>query len=290
MTERSRATFVWPPGPPPPARPEETAGEVAARARPLIGGVLDAERAWLGRRDLSLEEIGLELDPPEMWCWRCASGVGPGEVDELGCATCRGGRLAWSHAVRLGAYRGVLREAVAELKYAGARRLGEQFGGVLGRLIEGEMRRRGVREPESGLLVPVPSTTLRRMRLNGGVDHTLAIARGVREAIGFEIARPLRRRPGPRQATLGVSARARNASRRFGVSPVWGRRRLRGGGPVVLLDDVRTTGATLRACARLLRGLGVERERLWVATLAVSEGGGRRAESGAKQENVEPMG
>lgn len=280
--------FVWPP------RPLPDAGSPAAVLDPGQGRrrgadgragswLADLETRWLGRPDAGTWarrrlELGLEPEPPEAVCPRCAGGVGPGEVSPEGCGTCRSLRLGWSRAFRLGHYAGELREAVQDLKYRGWRGLGESLGAELGHRLSGALQRWGVR-PDEAALVPVPTRRWRRLAVNSGVDHTLALARGAGRASGVRIARALARRPGPSQTGLSATARAENAKRAFRA--VSGR--LPACRVVVLIDDVRTTGATATACGRLLARLmhdihgeriGTGRaalsDRVWLATAAVA--------------------
>ena len=98
-------------------------------------------------------------------------------------------------------------------------------------------------------VVPVPAT-LRRRWANGGVDHALVLARGVAGELGVGVDRVLRRHGGTRQAALSAAARAKNAEGAYTPRLGW-----IGGNPriVVLVDDVRTTGATGTACVRAVR-------------------------------------
>jgi predicted amidophosphoribosyltransferase len=135
------------------------------------------------------------------------------------------------------------------------------LGAQLVPLLEGTDRERLV-------LVPVPSTFRRRMAR--GIDHTLVLARGVREVTGGRIVRALARRHRPSQVGLPMTERKRNVS---------GTMRLRrpadlGGCTLIVIDDVRTTGATMtEACRALVRGLK-EREMVagavWAAVLGVA--------------------
>jgi predicted amidophosphoribosyltransferase len=97
-------------------------------------------------------------------------------------------------------------------------------------------------------LVPVPTPAARRRRR--GFDHAALLARAVGDRTGLPVVPCLRRaRAAPRQAG------ARRAERLAG-----GRVRVEACGPVperaVLVDDVHTTGATLRECARKLQANG----------------------------------
>jgi predicted amidophosphoribosyltransferase len=185
--------------------------------------------------------------------------------------------------VRLGAWEGVLRHAILEAKYARWRRLAFDLGCTLGFVLARRLQEAGV-EPDAAGIVPVPMSF--RRRWSRGLDHTLAIARGVRSVTGSSVVQPLRRRHCPPQASLAESAREANVRGCFlprsGESvahfPV-----------VVLLDDVRTTGATLRAACRVLaarqrrRGEPLEPGQVWVATLAVVTPSDRRIEPGGPE-------
>jgi len=97
---------------------------------------------------------------------------------------------------------------------------------------------------EGATLVAVPTPGRRRRRR--GFDHAARLAVAISERTGLPVSPCLRRAgPAPRQA--GARRRARLERGRIQVE-------VAGEVPprVVLVDDVHTTGATLRACARKL--------------------------------------
>jgi len=113
---------------------------------------------------------------------------------------------------------------------------------------------------DGALVVPVP---LHRGRLwRRGYNQAALIARAVVRVGGGELAVDLlqRRRASATQRGLGRRARAAAVAGAFRVAPharagVKDRR-------VVLVDDVYTTGATARACARALRRAGAREVRV----------------------------
>ncbi|MFQ5746864.1 MAG: ComF family protein [Gemmatimonadota bacterium] len=101
-------------------------------------------------------------------------------------------------------------------------------------------------------LVPVPLSSARRRER--GFNQARLIADILGREIGWPVAELLRRpRTGRRQVGLGREDRMANVAGRFRVEempPPAGR-------PVLLVDDVVTTGATAAACAAALHAAGV---------------------------------
>lgn len=165
--------------------------------------------------------------------------------------------------LRLGAHRGALRRWVIDIKHA----RWEPMAELLGEALAAQLRACGVVEQgdRGAILVPVPTPWLRaRAR---GIDHARVVAASVARVLGVPCRRVLWQGLGATQ--VGVEARsgrlrerARFGTRRGGRATVAGRH-------VILVDDVRTTGSTLRACAGLLRGVGAS--RVTAAVLSVRE-------------------
>lgn len=262
------------------------------------GFIPQIERGLLGVSTRSFatraRDAGWEPEPLSAACWRCGSGVGAHEVDGEGCASCRGERVAWDRAVRLGSYNETLiHDAVVELKYAGWRRSGNELGAALGFQLGRALDEAGV-ERGACVLVPVPMPWTRRVAR--GVDHTLVLARGAAGVLGCPVGSVLAARQHRRQVGLGATARAANIRGGFrcAAGPARLRRVLGGARVVVLIDDVMTTGSTLDQAARTLRG-ALERGSggdqggalgLWVAVTGVSGGPGRREAAGAARPEI----
>jgi predicted amidophosphoribosyltransferase len=100
--------------------------------------------------------------------------------------------------------------------------------------------------PIDGLVVTWAPTGAGRRR-SRGYDQAELLARAVARRRGLRVAPLLRRLPGPAQA--GRSAGDRRANPRFAARRACAH-------PVLLIDDVATTGATLSAAAAALRTAG----------------------------------
>lgn len=243
----------------------------------MAGRLLEIEEAWLGFASepiaLRLARAGWEPDDPDLVCPRCGSTVGRYEALEGSCNTCRDLKLGVERTIRLGPYAGVLGEIVREIKFQRFRTLGVQVGRMLGERLAAELARASI-EPERAALVPIPMSW--RRRVSRGIDHTRTLCRGVSATSGCPITPLLSRRHGPTQLAVTASKRAANVRKSFRV------RR----GPknsvecLILVDDVRTIGATLNAAGRtLLRHLDLRREGgdgaplVWSVVVACADAG-----------------
>jgi len=165
--------------------------------------------------------------------------------------------------VSLGGYRDGLGELIRSAKFGGAMRVLDVFGAALA---DGVCRALAETPERRHLwLVPVPSHP--RRRAARGDDPSLRLARALaRRAsagrhqragchIRTRVAEALRRSGmGPPQSRLRPAQRASNVADAFELEPRW-RARV-DGADVVLVDDVLTSGATIRSAAEPLHSAG----------------------------------
>ena len=229
----------------------------ARLARPLDGAVCD--RCWALVRPIT---------PPV--CCRCGDPLPSWRASSIGerqCPRCRRSAPAVDRLVAVGAYEGSLREIVHALKYGGRRTIAPRLAAL--------MRASGA-DILSGadLVVPVPLHFRREwMR---GFNQAEELARW----LGLPLAHALRRTVATTpQVGLPAAQRHRNVRDAFAlarpsVRGVLASRRLRPptceGRVIVLVDDVTTTGATLEACARVLKRAGAREVRALTAARVVT--------------------
>ncbi|MBK9000611.1 MAG: ComF family protein [Myxococcales bacterium] len=170
------------------------------------------------------------------------------------CPECRGlleppgaRELSGAPVLAAATYRAPLSRAIQRFKYEARPDLAEPLASLIGL----DALKHASREPGT-LFVPVP---LHRSRLaERGYDQAALLARALARSAGRRSsARALCRvRPTLQQARLDESKRRENVVGAF--APSSGERL--GGRPVVLVDDVITTGATAVACVEALRAAG----------------------------------
>lgn len=173
----------------------------------------------------------------EPWCPRC--GIPPG------FGRCRCGHTGPSLDLMrsVGPFDGWLRQAVHALKYEGESARAEHLGRVLATALP-----TGI---PVDALVPVPLHPARLRRR--GFNQAQLLAERVGAAASITVVPALRRtRATDPQVGLGARQRAANVLDAFAV--VAGVEV--GGGHLLLVDDVVTTGSTLSACAAVLKGAG----------------------------------
>ena len=165
-------------------------------------------------------------------CPRCALPRAGGR-----CARCPAAGHAYARAFAPLAHVGVARDLLLALKLRGALPAADLMAAhVVARAPAGLL--------DGAALVPVPGQAERRRRR--GLDPAQCLARALARRTGAPVADALRRTDaGGRQVGRGRAGR-RRAPRIVCAGRLPDT-------PLVLVDDVHTTGATLDACARALR-------------------------------------
>jgi ComF family protein len=190
---------------------------------------------------------------------RCA---GCGEPGSWFCVSCRDQCEPVAHdgllAIRAaGVHGGPLRTAIRRLKYGGEPGLADDLGALVALELATDLAR-GVRVDA---VVPVP---LHRSRaVSRGYDQAFLLAHAVTARAGLPLRPALHRiRGGRPQVELDRVARAANIRGAF-VAEADSLLGLR----VALVDDVATTGATLKDAASAARAAGARAVRAYVVAV-----------------------
>jgi predicted amidophosphoribosyltransferase len=199
-------------------------------------------------------------------CRKCGRALQEETDLEAVCVSCRTKRGVPEHLVALGAYSGGLGTLVAAAKYGRWPEALEVLGRRLGDVAKAEFVFSGSSPIFVPLLVPMPSPRLRRW--HRGIDHALVLGRAMAQTTGWRCAPLLRRGWEPTQVGQSWSGRRRGGRR---IKADWGTARRVAGSTIVLVDDVRTSGASLARASRCCRGLGAA--RVLAAVVAVRREG-----------------
>jgi ComF family protein len=196
------------------------------------------------------------VPPAQLFCPACRARVrllGPPECGPCGCPLRSDGRCpecdgrgspiraarAWAAYHDPGG-RSPVAQAIAAFKYGGARRLGRRFASLL-----------AARVPDAAieLVIPVPLHP-RRLR-HRGFNQSAVVARHLARQLccGCHATLVARTRDTPSQTALSPVERAANVAEAFALRD----RAVIRGRTVLVVDDVWTSGATIRAVAATLR-------------------------------------
>lgn len=192
-------------------------------------------------------------------CSRCAMPIGPFADPAGPCRECVKNRFGFQGAFALGPYSGAIRELILEMKHEKGAWMAPWLGGLLAEASPA-LRELASKNPRM-LVVPIPLHWKREW--SRGYNQSDELARGIARSLGLKHGNALKRvqssaiLPG-----MGRTQRAKalqNAFRlkRFAKSKIQGR-------PILLVDDVLTTGATAGSAARTLKRAGAARVALAV--------------------------
>jgi ComF family protein len=184
------------------------------------------------------------------------------------CQPCRVAPPAFVKAVAYGGYHGELRSLVHLLKYEGMQPIAGRLGVLLADSLE-------MFAATPMLVIPVPMHPVKQRQR--GFNHAELLARAAMAA--------MRRRHPQWELRLETSLlkRVRVTVSQAGLTTHQRRQNLRGaffapqpgrlaGRDVLLIDDIYTTGATARACSRVLRNAGARSVRVATVARAQREG------------------
>jgi ComF family protein len=183
-------------------------------------------------------------------------------ASDVACARCRRQDRALDRGRAAGLYEGALRDIIHAFKY-GARR---SLAAPLAALMRAQATASGLFDGVDAI-VPVPLHRARQR--TRGFNQAEALARALKQRA--PVLRALQRiRATQPQTDLPAAQRHRNVrgafalARGFRAAP-----RVLARTCVLLVDDVSTTGATLEACARVLKAGGVREVRAVTVARAV---------------------
>lgn len=180
-------------------------------------------------------------------CQQCGLPFDAPLGDDVLCAACIADPPEFAAARAVLVYDDASRNLVLPLKHADRLEGAAAYAGWMRRVA-----RSLPAEPDVIAAVPLHWTRLFRRRYNQAAVLSRALSRELQVPHVPDLLD--RRRRTPSQGGLSREARRRNVQGAFAVRP----RHLAGlaGKTVLLVDDVMTTGATLNACARVLRRTG----------------------------------
>ncbi len=229
-------------------------GGVAAGFAAELGRALFPPLCWLCRTRPAVDGLGCaehalepcRFDPGEARCAGCAEAL-PAGIAHGPCAACRRTPRGYRRLVAVGPYRdsSALREWILAFKHGGRRELATPLAALLA---AAWVRAGGV--PPGAVLVSVPLHPLRR--LERGYDQARLLCDELADALDLAHVPALRRRrwTAP-QGAAGASSRRANVQGAFALARRQAPRLA--GRALWLVDDVVTSGATVRACAEELR-------------------------------------
>jgi competence protein ComFC len=191
------------------------------------------------------------------YCPRCGRDASRYGLVEGVCGACRDEKFHFDGIARAGVYGEALQRMILAFKHDHS-----ELASVLAPLAEAALQGSGFHD-DIDLFVPVPLHWTRRMLRGYNQAHLIAKKlHHPRARVSADLVRVRRTRAQPQAAT--VAARARNVAGAFVVREG----HEFDGKTLCLVDDIKTSGATLNECARVLKEAGAK--KVYAVVLAVA--------------------
>ena len=191
------------------------------------------------------------------YCGRCGRDASKFALVEGACPNCQGKKFHFDSIARSGVYRDALQEMILALK-KGRTELVSVIGFLGNSTLEGSGFYNDIE-----LIVPVPLHWSRRLARGYNQSHIITRQlKHPRAKISTNLVRIRRTKLQPAMAS--AAARAKNVAGAFAVC----RRHNFANRRICLVDDIKTTGATLNECAKTLKDAGAS--KVFALVLAVA--------------------
>ncbi len=191
------------------------------------------------------------------YCRRCGRDVSPYIAWQGICLDCRGDELHFDGIARAGMYAESLRKMVKAFKNDKT-----ELASIMVWLANTALQTSTFFN-DIDFFVPVPLHW--RKRLRRGYNHSYLVARGLKHPAARVNTDLVRIRNTKEQPTMmTVTARAKNVAGAFAVRY----RHPFAGKNICLVDDIKTTGATLNECAKTLKEAGASKVFALVLSVA----------------------
>jgi len=191
------------------------------------------------------------------YCPRCGTDAGKYAILPTGCPKCQDRKFYFDAIARGGVYQGALRRMILSFKSADRTELDRLLAFLADSALQGS-----VFASQIDTFVPVPLHWIRR--LIRGYNQSLLMARKLTPAdkpVNTDLVRIRRTKPQP---GLSPTKRAANVAGAFAVR----KGHNFAGKNICLVDDIKTTGATLNECARVVKQAGAA--KVFAVVLAVA--------------------
>lgn len=199
-----------------------------------------------GKQPLCLDCMNTITPLPAGHCSHCAQPF-PDSTSSHLCAACLKRRPVFTKVYTAGLYQGSIKTAIHRLKYRNQLILAQPLGQLLSKTI---MSGGNGFIPDQIVPVPLHPSRLKARGYNQALEIARPIARQLSTACDTTLL--LRIRKTPQQQGLSATERRSNLRNAFTLSSSFAARK------ILLVDDVMTTGETVRECCRTLLGGGVE--------------------------------